>query len=285
MPDFNPTTEEGNSESAKGSKGRESLSPRGPESKKTFIFVGLISLAALFLGFFQIYRHIHSPFQTVLTLDSTMNLTTDHLQKIEDLKNRDTDGDGISDYDELYIYGTSPYLKDTDSDGISDYDEIFVYGTDPNCPEGMDCTGLANTGENLNIDISGESSNDSLISGNATAETLRETLKNSGVPQYILDNISDEELLEIYNYTVSETSDLTANLNSSGLNENKLLDQDGLLTGETGMTTEDLNEVLMTLTPGEIRQLLLGYGLSEEDLNQFDDITLQAIFLQALQET
>lgn len=51
----------------------------------------------------------------------------------------DTDGDGISDVDELMIYGTSPYLVDTDGDGISDYDEIFVHGTDPLCPEGETC--------------------------------------------------------------------------------------------------------------------------------------------------
>lgn len=43
----------------------------------------------------------------------------------------DTDGDGLSDYDEVIVYGTSPVSADTDGDGASDYDEIHVYGTDP----------------------------------------------------------------------------------------------------------------------------------------------------------
>ena len=42
----------------------------------------------------------------------------------------DTDNDGISDYDEVNLYGTDPNNPDTDGDGISDYDEI-LQGTDP----------------------------------------------------------------------------------------------------------------------------------------------------------
>ncbi len=46
----------------------------------------------------------------------------------------DTDGDGLSDYDEIHIYGTDPTNPDTDGDGQSDYEEI-VAGTDPLDPE------------------------------------------------------------------------------------------------------------------------------------------------------
>lgn len=45
--------------------------------------------------------------------------------------NADSDGDGINDYDEIFVYGADPLDPDTDGDGVSDYDEIFVYGTDP----------------------------------------------------------------------------------------------------------------------------------------------------------
>ena len=44
----------------------------------------------------------------------------------------DSDGDGLSDYDEEYNYGTDPYDDDTDGDGYDDYDEVYYYGTDPN---------------------------------------------------------------------------------------------------------------------------------------------------------
>jgi len=41
----------------------------------------------------------------------------------------DTDLDGISDYDEINIYGTSAINADTDGDDLNDYQEIFVYFT------------------------------------------------------------------------------------------------------------------------------------------------------------
>lgn len=47
------------------------------------------------------------------------------------LETIDSDGDGLSDYDEIYIYGTNPYIIDTDGDGLSDYDEVMIFGTDP----------------------------------------------------------------------------------------------------------------------------------------------------------
>lgn len=46
-------------------------------------------------------------------------------------KEPDTDGDGLSDKEELTVYGTSPLLADSDGDGISDYDEIIKFGFDP----------------------------------------------------------------------------------------------------------------------------------------------------------
>ena len=61
-----------------------------------------------------------------------------------DPKNPDTDGDGLSDYDEMAVTGTDPKLNDTDKNGVEDskedfdkdkisnYDEIYVNKTDPN---------------------------------------------------------------------------------------------------------------------------------------------------------
>lgn len=42
----------------------------------------------------------------------------------------DTDMDGLSDYDEIFVYKTDPNKVDTDNDGLSDYDEITL-GLDP----------------------------------------------------------------------------------------------------------------------------------------------------------
>ena len=47
----------------------------------------------------------------------------------------DTDGDKLTDGDEVNKYNTNPNLADSDGDGLSDYDEIFVHHTDPVNPD------------------------------------------------------------------------------------------------------------------------------------------------------
>jgi len=42
----------------------------------------------------------------------------------------DTDGDGLSDSEEVDIHGTNPLVADTDGDGLNDGDEV-EYGTNP----------------------------------------------------------------------------------------------------------------------------------------------------------
>jgi len=81
-----------------------------------------------------IYEDTHTePDETVLLtlsnpvgcLIGTTNTPATITIKDDDL---DTDGDGLSDYDEMHgVYGyiTDPNNRDTDGDGISDYDEIF----------------------------------------------------------------------------------------------------------------------------------------------------------------
>ncbi len=49
----------------------------------------------------------------------------------DDLKKMDTDNDGLSDYEENYIYHTDPVKADNDSDGFVDGEEV-KFGFDPN---------------------------------------------------------------------------------------------------------------------------------------------------------
>jgi parallel beta-helix repeat protein len=43
----------------------------------------------------------------------------------------DTDGDGLLDVYEIYLYGTDPLDADSDDDGLIDGEEINIHGTDP----------------------------------------------------------------------------------------------------------------------------------------------------------
>lgn len=47
----------------------------------------------------------------------------------------DTDGDGLTDYQEVHIYHTDPLKADTDGDGLSDRDEVITWKTDPLNPD------------------------------------------------------------------------------------------------------------------------------------------------------
>lgn len=43
----------------------------------------------------------------------------------------DSDADGLSDGEEMFVYHTAPNEPDTDGDGLSDWEEVHVHGTNP----------------------------------------------------------------------------------------------------------------------------------------------------------
>lgn len=71
-----------------------------------------------------------------------------YLLEGDDLRTLDSDGDGLTDWEEIHIYGTDPYNPDTDGDGLTDWEEIYVYGTDPLNPD-TDFDGLTDGAEIL----------------------------------------------------------------------------------------------------------------------------------------
>jgi outer membrane protein OmpA-like peptidoglycan-associated protein len=48
-----------------------------------------------------------------------------------DMNKTDTDGDGLSDFDEITKYNTNPSKADTDDDSLKDGEELVTYHTDP----------------------------------------------------------------------------------------------------------------------------------------------------------
>ena len=63
--------------------------------------------------------------------NNTLNTTDWFESRSHDGKLGDYDGDGLSDWTELYKTHTSPFVADTDGDGQSDYTEYYG-GSDPN---------------------------------------------------------------------------------------------------------------------------------------------------------
>lgn len=63
-----------------------------------------------------------------------------------DMRNPDTDGDGLKDGEEYYTYKTDPTNLDTDGDGLNDGAEVFEYETKPLVPD-TDTDGLSDGDE------------------------------------------------------------------------------------------------------------------------------------------
>ena len=109
------------------------------EQKTGFVLLLFFAIATVVLGFFQLHNTLYEPFaiqeakRAPAVIDSTV-LADD----AEKLKALDTDHDGLTDYDEINSFHTSPYLPDTDSDGKTDKQEIDS-NADPLCPEGQNC--------------------------------------------------------------------------------------------------------------------------------------------------
>ena len=216
------------------------------------IFFGL---AALVLGFFQFKYRISKYF--LPGEQPAISLTQPHVQQ-EDLlglSQKDTDQDGLSDYDELYIYNSSPYLPDTDSDGISDSQEI-AQRTDPNCPEGQNCFAIWTDGDGGVVPSNLPPNNDQF-----RAAQLREFLILSGVAEEDLRQFSDQEILDSYQQTVG----------------------DNQLTQPTTPKTVDLpDKEIEDLTTEEIRQLLNEAGVSNDILDQITDEELKDLVDETL---
>ncbi|MDO8581515.1 MAG: hypothetical protein Q7S16_01450 [bacterium] len=196
------------------------------------------------------------------------------------LQQKDTDGDGLSDYDELNRYKTSPYLKDSDSDTFDDNAEI-ASGNDPNCPKGQDCAIADMTSKTtLGVDptpsvMQGIVPN-SLIAPplapplKATAElagrgggtsalppfspdTARAMLKQAGLTDDQIQQFDDATLKEMYDEAVAKTS-----------------------------PTLGVGATPSVYTPAQIREILKANGISEQMLQGVDDATLQKIFEEAM---
>lgn len=275
------------------SLGQSSRTSRSDWTKKEKIIVGSfmgIGLAILILGTAQFYSRknltlddvVGAPIGSVtgrtvegnsLLIGSTQGSGQENLQII------DTDKDGLTDYEELNTYGTSPYLEDTDSDGVHDKAEIEL-GENPTCPKGKTCgfagdtqtatsQGTASTSQiNLNLGplsqqvTSLDTLEQNLIDGSLDPEGLRNLLRENGAPEEALQQVTDEQLQELYTSALSQAQ------------------EGGFLNEQGGVNTFGGFE---NLSVQEIRELMAEGGLDAESLSQLSDEEVIEIYNQALQ--
>ncbi|KKP92253.1 MAG: S-layer domain protein [Parcubacteria group bacterium GW2011_GWA2_36_10] len=123
----------------------------------------------------------------------------DQTQTIADLKNKDTDADGLTDYQEIYQYNTSIFLADTDSDNYSDLEEVNS-GNDPICPTNQDCNLLAliTPKTNLASVVQEVAMNPNLTIEQAAFREFRKFLLDNGMKQEEVDGLTDDDLFYIF---------------------------------------------------------------------------------------
>ena len=179
------------------------------EQKLSASILSICGVVALVLSFAQVRSQLSSPFlvqrQVLDRSNAFFAQQEEEAQQLELQRKKDNDGDGLSDYDELYVYHTSPYLTDTDGDTIPDGEEV-ARGIDPNCPEGKTCTDTqALVSSGTTSTLMAPLTTTDVINGTGSAGTtvqpaeLRSYLLSQGLlSQEQLDTISDEVLLQVY---------------------------------------------------------------------------------------
>ncbi|WKZ25073.1 MAG: thrombospondin type 3 repeat-containing protein [Patescibacteria group bacterium] len=214
--------------------------------KVGFVLLVLVIIGVVVLWVFQLKRDISDPLYAGFKNNNSAQSGQSNQASLEqELRAKDTDGDGLSDWDELYVYGTSPYMVDTDGDGISDYDEIIA-GTDPLCAEGQVCTPLSS-------DIQREQL--TTFSNPALME-----LSNSGSGQNLL----------------SPGQAPTASPGSSPSGSS------GQNSGTSNLTQEERNALLEIFgdvsDPSILRQMLLQAGMKQAELEALSDQEIMETF-------
>lgn len=226
------------------------------QQKISLLVISIIGIGVLVFGFWQFTSGMKIPFPSFANENENNNSEQIQVNDINDeaLKNQDSDQDGLSDYDEKYVYSTSPYLEDTDSDGYKDKEEI-ENGYDPTCPSGVNCFSEGFEETTIpGLTVSAEP-------GAMTIDEIRNELLSTGlVDGETLASIDDETLMELYAQSMGT--------------EGETVEQN------TPTTLQDLQNY----TPDQIRAILIQEGLSEEEVNAIDDKTLLEMFDDSLKE-
>lgn len=256
------------------------------------LFVGVLTVG---VGFIRLRTHIASPFIAKVSKASKADANPLGVETKEDiaaLKARDTDGDGLSDYDELYVYHTSPYLKDTDSDGFTDKEEIDS-GHDPNCAQGKVCFDSVASASSKDqpqaapnsaggaVPLSSSAQADLEKLKNLTPAQVRELLKEKGFADDQLKGIDDATLVTMYKQSLEEAVKREQQQSPGQQPSSPSASPTSVPTPK--VTPQDL----ANLSKDQIIKVLQDTGELNQDqlaaLQKLDEKTVRSIFMQSLQ--
>lgn len=218
--------------------------------KRIFVIFSFLTVAFIIFIIWFFNQSVSSPFYInpkEVTIGNFLASSTSPQQYAIGMnpndKTTDTDGDGLSDWDEVHIYHTSPYLADTDGDGIPDGVEV-KNGTDPNCPQGQTCAGF---GQDSIINNQAPAANafSSLVSSSAPV-----TASFGAVPSLNINNLDQSQLLAIYNGQGTASS-VRAILIAAGANQadlNKISDAALLASYESVLSEQNPGALNATST-------------------------------------
>lgn len=265
--------------------------PKSGTTNEKSVLAGLLlfGILAIVLGFLNFKRMISAmggASRVVTNAPIAMTPEEFESQQRRIQAAQDTDGDGLSDLDELERYHTSPYLADTDSDGKSDKAEIDA-GEDPNCPKGQACAQVrVEAAPDFRLTPAIPKPVTDVGSAPLTPADLRAALMKQGISKELLDGMTDEQLTAAYNKTAQSFS--TNSMGGASLFAAPLtnLFTNALQSGpNSGAMNPQQALDALSRDPVQIRKILEQQGIPKAQLDQLDDATLLKVWDEAVAKT
>lgn len=200
------------------------------QQKASVVLLSLCGLLALGLSIYRVQATIREPFlvdkETISASKQAIGITPQEEEAKQ--KRTDTDGDGLSDWDEVNTYRTNPNLRDTCGDGIPDNIRVLT-GQNLQCsvihteaaPAGSASGTLQTVYPEFDASVLNTPSVPVLPSGGQTVPSpqqqaiqqmlprdpaaIRAALKGK-VDQAKLDALSDADLLNLYDQAIAVQS-------------------------------------------------------------------------------
>jgi len=243
----------------------KALTPHQKLGLGVFIILGA---ATLLFGALRIRNQITLPFDRSGFPEFKTSEQRD-AEQVAKLKSSDTDTDGLTDYDELYVYHTSPFLPDTDSDGDADGAEVKA-ATDPNCPKGQQCRAARSAGDSAGAPIG---NSEDVVAAQASGS------------QFVSDKGTLAALSTMLNAQGGAAVGAGGEATASSQNDQLAAAIEATFGDVSGLTSDQLAAKVQATAGAQLRSFLVAIGIPEADVRKADDTTLRQLVTEAFRES